>query len=220
MATYRFKVTFEDHDEVSRDIEIRSTQTFDDLHQAIHSAIGFDGAKPSSFYMSDDNWKKGKEITSKPIAEDDTTKYEMKKARLCDFIVDPHQKIYYIFDFSSHWTFRIELIKINREEDPHAKYPRCVKSTGEAPKQFNNPTIAAIPIPEDFDLLEDIDDEEDEDEAEEAETDVLGIDVAELPEGEEKDESFTAAADEESSDEEFGDEDMMDDSLQEGTDEF
>ena len=25
----------------------------------------------------------------------------MKKSRLCDFIADPHQKIYYVFDFSA-----------------------------------------------------------------------------------------------------------------------
>ena len=61
---YKFRVTFEDHDEVSRDIEIKSNQTFMDLHKAIQSAIGFDGAQLASFYMSNDYWVKGKEITS------------------------------------------------------------------------------------------------------------------------------------------------------------
>ena len=57
MATYRLRVIIEDHEEVVRDIEIKSTQTFNDLHLSIHNSIGFDSDKPASFYMSDDNWK-------------------------------------------------------------------------------------------------------------------------------------------------------------------
>src|SRR5437762_2397 len=45
MATYRFRVTFEDYDDVTRDIEIRSTQTFEEFHHAIQNAIGFDASK-------------------------------------------------------------------------------------------------------------------------------------------------------------------------------
>src|SRR4051812_48611120 len=118
MAVYRFRVTFEDHDEVSRDIEIRSTQTFEDLHHAIHSFIGFDASKPASFFMSDDNWKKGKEITSRDLkaAEKEKVK-QMRGSRLLDDIADPHQKIYYIFDPAAQWAFRIELMKIIVNEE-------------------------------------------------------------------------------------------------------
>ena len=62
MATYRFRVTFEDFDDITRDIEIRSTQTFEEFHYAIQNAIGFDASKPTSFFLSDDNCKKGKEM--------------------------------------------------------------------------------------------------------------------------------------------------------------
>ena len=63
MAIYRFRVTYEDHEDVYRDIEIKSIQTFEDLHHAIQEAIGFDKSKPASFYMSDDYWRKDQEIT-------------------------------------------------------------------------------------------------------------------------------------------------------------
>jgi hypothetical protein len=191
MATYRFRVTFEDHDDLSRDIEIRSTQTFDDFHHAIHSSIGFDASKQASFFMSDDNWKKGKELTTRELSNDETeTASSIRKARLCDYIIDPHQKIYYTFDPATPWTFRIELIKISREEDATASYPRCVKATGEAPKQYQTVSIATLPVPEDFDALADLDEEE-----EETETDDLAVDETELPEGEEKDDTFVAATD-------------------------
>lgn len=193
MANYRFRVTFEDHDEVSRDIEVRSTQTFEDFHYAIHNSIGFDASKPASFYMSDDNWKKGKEISNKEINDEEAGLVsQMKKSRLCDFIADPHQKIYYIFDFASPWAFHIELIKINREEEAGATYPRTVKTVGDAPKQYGTSTIAPPPLPEDFDGEPDLDEE---DEELETETDDLGVDEADIPEGEDKG-GFEATAEE------------------------
>src|SRR4051812_14363312 len=95
---YKFRVSFEDHEDVSRDIEIKPEQTFEDLHLCIQSAIGFDGSKPASFFMSNDYWVKGREIsTESRINKNGEKAALMRKARLCDFIVDPHQKIYYEF---------------------------------------------------------------------------------------------------------------------------
>ena len=219
MATYKFRVTFEDHDDVWRDIEIRSTQTFDDFHYAIHNSIGFDASKDASFYMSDDNWKKGKEISNRKLKDEDADKLkEMKDSRLCDFIADPHQKIYYLFDPTSIWTFRIELIKISRDEETGVSYPRCIKTTGEAPKQYLSNLLTALPVPEDFDLLGEEDDVEDEIESEDVEE--LGIVEAELPEGVEK-ESF-ATSDDSVSDEDFetADEDAIDDEGSSDKDDF
>ena len=47
----------------------------------------------------------------------------MNNSRLCDFIADPHQKIYYVFDLLGNWTFHIELIKIVPQADPLASLP-------------------------------------------------------------------------------------------------
>jgi len=152
MAVYKFRITFEDYDDVSRDIEIKATQTFEDLHYAIHSYIGFDASKPASFFMSDDYWKKGKEISNRDLkGEDKVNVSSMKNARLCDYIIDPHQKIYYLFDLQDKWTFRIELIKILTTEDNSTPYPKCVRTVGEAPKQYPPAPGAVLPQPEDFD---------------------------------------------------------------------
>ena len=135
MAVYRFRISFEEHDEVTRDIEIRSDQTFDDLNKAIQASIGFDGSKSSSFYMSNDQWKKGQEITDRDLSEDDPA-IPLQKAVLNRFIVDPHQKIYHVFDPASHWTFYIELKKITGINNEPDSYPVCVNSVGDAPKQY------------------------------------------------------------------------------------
>jgi hypothetical protein len=138
MAIYRFRISFEEFDDIHRDIEIRSVQTFEQLHLAIQESIGFDASKPASFFMSNDNWKKGQEIVfSRPEGKNSDGKLLMKDSHLCDFIADPHQKIYYVFDAPSQWTFFIELFKIFPDSVPGKKYPVCVKIHGEAPKQYN-----------------------------------------------------------------------------------
>jgi|SRR6185436_7563237 len=136
MAVYRFRITFEDFEEISREIEIKSEQTFEDLHFAIQESINFDGAQPASFYMSNDNWIKGQEISlGERPARDGVKCVLMNNAYLQDWIEDPHQKIYYESDYSSDWTFFVELIKILPDANPRAKYPVCVKINGDAPKQ-------------------------------------------------------------------------------------
>lgn len=153
MAVYKFKITFEDYDEVTREIEIKSNQTFEDFHNAIHKAIGFDGNFPSSFYMSNDFWHKGKEITLKENSIKNKEKTVlMNTSLLKNFIEDPHQKIYYIFNHDNPWTFLIELLKITIQEDPKITYPICTKSQGEAPKQFGNATVNRA-ANDDFDFL-------------------------------------------------------------------
>lgn len=138
MAIYRFRISFEEFDDIHRDIEIRSVHTFEQLHLAIQESIGFDASKPASFFMSNDNWKKGQEIVySRPDGKNSDGKLLMKDSHLCDFIADPHQKIYYVFDAPSQWTFFIELFKIFPDSVPGKKYPVCVKIHGEAPKQYN-----------------------------------------------------------------------------------
>ncbi len=161
MALYKFRITFEDYDDVFRDIEIKSSQNFEDLHKAIQTAIGFDSTHPASFYMSNDNWIKGEEIT---LIENTKGIPLMHQSKLSNFILDPHQKIYYIFDINVMWTFFIELVKIQVNEEENVTYPRCIKSSGVAPKQYGATTLGNVST--DFDFLEEegIDKEEHNDE--------------------------------------------------------
>jgi Plasmid pRiA4b ORF-3-like protein len=156
MALYRFRVTFEDYDDVMREIDVKSNQTFEDLHRAIHQSTGYNSEYPSSFYISNDQWMKGEEITYLPNQKRiDRRVPLMDNVKLLSFIDDPHQKFYYTFNFDRPFDFHVELMKIILEEKPGAVYPAVIKSVGEAPKQFGNvPTIPIVP-PEgdDFDFL-------------------------------------------------------------------
>lgn len=158
MALYRFKVTFEDYDEVSRDIDIKSNQTFLDLHKAIHQSTGYNPEFPSSFYISNDQWIKGEEITYLPNQRRiDRGVSLMEKVKLSSFIDDPHQKFYYTFNFDRPYDFHVELMKIILDEDPRVTYPAVIKSVGEAPRQII-PGVIPTDLPaaggdDDFDFL-------------------------------------------------------------------
>ncbi len=142
-TVYKFRVSFEDYDDVTRDIEIKSTQTFEELHIIIQSCVGFDASKPASFFISNEYWTKGLEISLNPGIDKEGNKITlMKDAKLSMHIIDPHQKIIYHSDYDSNWFFRIELVKIIPQADPMRNYPVCVKSIGEAPKQYK---VTAIP---------------------------------------------------------------------------
>jgi hypothetical protein len=156
MAVYRFKVSFEDYDDVTREVDIKSTHTFEDLHRAIHLSTGYKPEYSSSFYISNDQWIKGQEIAYMPTQRKiDRGIALMEKSKLSSFIDDPHQKFYYTFNFDRPFDFHIELIKI-LDETPGVTYPFVAKSTGEAPKQFGNvftPATTTAPVEDDFDFL-------------------------------------------------------------------
>jgi len=156
MALYRFRVTFEDYDDVIREIDVKSNQTFEDLHRAIQQSTGYSPEFSSSFYISNDQWTKGEEITYLPNQKRTDRKISlMSKVKLLSFIDDPHQKFYYTFNFDRPFDFHVELMKIILNETPGTTYPLIVKSVGEAPKQFGNAVIPAetSPVDEDLDFL-------------------------------------------------------------------
>ena len=156
MALYRFRITFEDYDDVVREIDVKSNQTFEDLHRAIHQSTGYNSEYPSSFYISNDQWTKGEEITFLPNQKRiDRGVALMDKVKLLSYIDDPHQKFYYTFNFDRPFDFHVELMKIILDDAPGVTYPAVIKSTGEAPKQFGNVLNVPIAAPEgdDFDFL-------------------------------------------------------------------
>ncbi len=141
MALYKFKLTFEEYEDISRVIEIKSSQTFFEFHKAILDSVGFDQKQMASFYMSNDTWKKEQEITLEDMSDDKDENSipipTMKDSRLSMFVNDPHQKIVYVYDFLEMWTMHLELVAIEMKEKAGIKYPLCSKSVGLAPKQYD-----------------------------------------------------------------------------------
>ncbi|TCD11165.1 hypothetical protein EZ449_06625 [Pedobacter frigidisoli] len=198
MAIYKFRITFEDFDDVVREIDIKSNQTFEDLHKAIHKSTGYNAEKSSSFYVSTDNWLKGDEIAYLPSERKKDRVVLMENSKLSGFIEDPHQKFYYIYNFDRPYEFHVELVKIVLDPDPNIEYPFLAKSSGEAPRIIDKNSvgatdIAAVAAASEFDFLNELNFiPEDTDELEAMGE--MGINESEADE------------DEESESDEFGDE--------------
>ncbi|MBK9283744.1 MAG: hypothetical protein IPM51_05420 [Sphingobacteriaceae bacterium] len=144
MAVYRFRVYWEDNEDVYRDIDIKAAQSFAEFHTAIQQAFKFDDKHSASFFVSDDYWRKNQEVTLKkedlPLDEEEirkgiSPKKLMADVKIAKYIEQPHQRFVYIFDSKAQWSFLIEMVKI-AEDNPKLNYPVCSRSVGTAPKQY------------------------------------------------------------------------------------
>ena len=67
MAIYKFKVVWEENEEVERYILIKSNQTFEEFFNILVEAFELPNKNvTSSFFTSDDYWDKHTEITLRP----------------------------------------------------------------------------------------------------------------------------------------------------------
>jgi len=137
MAILRFRVYWEDDDSIYRDIAVRHTQSFFDLHGCILKSFEFDSKHKATFYRSNDNWLRGREISLEKY--DKTYKAEpliMADTPISSEISNPNQKFIYEYDFNKFWHFMVELINIDKEENKKLTYPYCIRTEGIAPSQY------------------------------------------------------------------------------------
>jgi hypothetical protein len=143
MAILKFRIYWDEDDSVYRDVVIKHTQNFADLHQVILKSFEFDNKHQATFYRSNDRLQRGKEISIQKY-EDKEYKAEpliMAETSIGSEIKDPNQKFIYVYDFHKHWTFLVELININKEENASLEYPSCLRSEGFAPSQYGTKGI-------------------------------------------------------------------------------
>ena len=159
MAIYRFKVSFEDYDDVVREIDIKSNQTFEDLHHALHVSTKYNSETSSSFYVSNDQWIKNKEIAYLPNEHKIKNEVDMmNNTKLSSFIDDPHQKFYYTYNFERPLDFHVVLIKILLNEESGKTYPYVFRSSGEVPRLAGTGLIPpSAVVSEELDFLNEMD---------------------------------------------------------------
>ena len=137
MAILKFRVYFEEDDSVYRDVAVRHTQHFLQLHQVILKAYEFDSKHQATFYRSNDHWQRGREISldkyDKPYKVDPLL---MDATTVGSEIRDPNQKFVYVYDFVKNWGFLVELINVSKEDNGKVDYPIVVKTEGIAPSQY------------------------------------------------------------------------------------
>lgn len=137
MAILRFRAYWEDDDSIYRDIAIKHTQSFLDLHGAILKSFEFDNKHKATFYRSNDNWLKGREISLEKYEKE----YKAEPLIMGDTVIsseitNPNQKFVYEYDFNKFWRFMVELINVDKEENKKLDYPCCIRTEGIAPPQY------------------------------------------------------------------------------------
>ncbi len=142
MAILRFRVYFQEDDSVYRDIAIKHKSSFFDLHLAILKGYEFDSKHKATFYRSNDDWQRGKEITLEKYEKDyKADPLIMVETLIGTEIRDPNQKFIYEYDFTKPWLFMVELINVEKTENPKLNYPTCIRSEGIAPSQYGTKGI-------------------------------------------------------------------------------
>lgn len=149
MAILKFRIYFEEDDSIYRDVVIKHTQNFFDLHQIILKSYEFDSKHQATFYRSNDNWQRGREISLEKYDK----KYRVEPLLMHETVIgseikDPNQKFIYVYDFNRNWSFLIELINVSKEEHASVSYPALFKTEGIPPSQYGTKGIVGDKLAE------------------------------------------------------------------------
>ncbi len=129
MAVYRFRVILDDEEEVTRVVVIKSSQTFQQLHEIIVKSFEVPVPSVSAIFVSDNDWHKEDKIGDFSLEEAE------KKPKISSYVNDPHQRFLYELEAGIHLQFTIELVKI-LSDDPSLELPDCLSGEGEIPKYY------------------------------------------------------------------------------------
>jgi len=130
---FKFRVTLDVLDDVFRDIAIRNTDSFEDLHFAIVQSFGLPGQEMASFYLANDEWDQGEEIALEDFSDESDIKRIMASTTLEDLLSEKQTKLIYVYDFLNMWTFYVELADIT-EPDSSSSYPDLLFAQGQLPE--------------------------------------------------------------------------------------
>jgi hypothetical protein len=160
MAVLKFRVSWEEDDAIYRDVLVKHTQNFQDLHISILKAFDFDQKHDATFYRSNDTWQRGREISKEvydraykvaPLLMEETT--------IGTEIIDTNQHFIYEYDFVKSWSFLIQLIQVikNVDADMTIEYPLVSRIEGVGPMQYGTKGLLGekfADIEEKYDLNE------------------------------------------------------------------
>ena len=160
MAVLKFRVYWEEDDAIYRDVLVKHTQNFQDLHLIILKAFEFDQKHDATFYRSNDTWQRGREI-SKEVYDRayKVAPLLMEETIIGSEIIDTNQHFIYEYDFVKSWSFLIQLIQVvkNADADMTLEYPLVSRIEGVGPMQYGTKGLLGekfADIEEKYDLNE------------------------------------------------------------------
>ena len=133
---YRFRVILDNDtdDDIFRDIEIYETNSLEEFHKTIINSFSFINNEMASFYISDNEWNQGEEISLFNFRDESKKTKLMSSVAINQVINNQNNKLIYIYDFLNMWVFLIELIEV-AEEIKGVNYPNIIFSKGKLPEK-------------------------------------------------------------------------------------
>lgn len=132
---YKLLLLSEENDFFRREIEIDAEASFLELNDFIMQTMKYDTRELTTFYVCDEDWQKGEEITIMDMGFSDASQdsYLMASTRLEDLIENKGDHLLFVFDMLSERAFFIELIELLPGS---LDKPRLSKAEGKAPEQL------------------------------------------------------------------------------------
>ncbi len=149
---YRVRIILDVKDDVIRDLIVADSINLEELHFSIAKSYGFKGKEMASFYRTNNNWEEGEEIPLFDMSEDGNAQI-MSSFFIKDILNNVGDKLIYVYDFMSMWTFFVELAKITDSNEEGL--PKIALSFGDAPDEAPEKEFKSEKSLEDNDAFDD-----------------------------------------------------------------
>jgi len=148
---YKIRIVLDTEQDVFRDIIVDESINLEELHFTIAKSFGFKGQEMASFYMSDDSWEQGVEIPLFNMSDDERA-LSMSSCDMVQVLKEEGDKMIYVYDFFSMWTFYVELSEVFETDE---ELPFIALSFGTTPDEAPEKTFTAEDNLDDMDLFDD-----------------------------------------------------------------
>lgn len=145
---YKIKFISDEVEGFLREIEIDSDSTFLDLNKVILESCGYPDDQMTSFYVCDEEWERGQQITREDMADNgkvDEDLYTMADTPLSEFIEDEGQKLEFVFDPFSERVFYLDVKDVIPGRS--LKDPVVVRAKGNPPAQIGELDLSDLVAP-------------------------------------------------------------------------
>jgi hypothetical protein len=163
MPVFKFRIIWDDDDNISRDIEILSNQSFDEFHTFIQKSFALKTEWAASFYIINSAGKRTYEINT--LVEKNLKNapaLSCKRTPVGAMVTSADQEFIYAVMNDKEWDFRINLLSVDKNPIEGIAYPLLVRSDGPSPMEQagNSGKESFLDVEEKYDLgSEDGDDE-------------------------------------------------------------
>ena len=128
----KIRILLDVEGDVFRDIVINTERNLEDFHFIIARSFGFKGQEMAAFYTSNQDWEQGREIPLVDMSEDNSAS-SMATTAVNEVLSRKGDRLIYVYDFFSMWTFFVELIEVL--PDYEEKIPFIALSIGQVPDE-------------------------------------------------------------------------------------